>query len=60
MRQDVGVCISRIIGVGVDVDAAMAEATHPLHAHEGIDVEEEQVEQGHIAQLLPPVHGMAG
>lgn len=47
---------SRVIIVRVDVDAAMAEPTQPLHAHQSIDVDEEQVKLCHIAQLFPPVH----
>ena len=45
--------VSRVI-VGVHVDTAVAESAHPLHTHQSIDVEEEEVVEGHIEQLLPP------
>ena len=45
--------ISRVI-VGVYVDTSVAESTHPLHTHQSIDVEEEEVVECHIEQLLPP------
>ena len=47
---------SHVIVIRVDIDTAMAESTDPLHTHQGIDIQKEQVIHCNIAQLFPPVH----
>ena len=61
IELNVGHCgNSHFTAVIVDIDTAMAKAAHHLNTDQSVDVEEEEVEQSHKEQLLPPKEGGAG
>ena len=42
------------IASSINIDAAVAETTNYLDSNQSVDVEEEEIEEGHEEQLLPP------